>query len=360
MATELISASATNTYNDGPSNFLVGSVVTMGPTQDIMDQMTASTFDTFMGMTHVNCLLCHNGRGHLDAVNLWATQTTRYQAWQLASYMSRTSTARTPVDPSNNNIYYWSLLNNQKNFTTDYTLNTTTGNRPARIAPGGLQGRAALLHGAAAVHPERHVAEARRGLSHRSGAQHYRRCPVRARHGELPVGLLLRPRASWTRRTRSTRRGSTRTIRRPPRGRCSRVMRGLLNALAQHFIDSNYNVKAMMREIVNSDTYQLSSALSRTVERRLGALLRAQVRAPPVGRGNHRRHRAIERQPALHDASVGRLYCSGLHRDRLDRTRAWARPSYAMQFPDVINTEGTTNAFLDSFLRGNRDDQPRR
>jgi hypothetical protein len=36
------------------------------------------------------------------------------------------------------------------------------------------------------------------------------------------------------------------------------------------------------------------------------------------------------------------------------------RPTYAMQFPDVINTEGATNAFLDSFLRGNRDDQPRR
>src|ERR1039457_4849048 len=35
-------------------------------------------------------------------------------------------------------------------------------------------------------------------------------------------------------------------------------------------------------------------------------------------------------------------------------------PSYAMQFPDVLNTEGATNAFLDSFLRGNRDDQPRR
>jgi Protein of unknown function (DUF1549) len=124
MATELIAANAGNTYNDGPSNFLVGSVVTMGPTQDIMDQMAASTFGTFMGMTHVNCLLCHNGRGHLDTVNLWAANTTRYQAWQLASYMSRTSTARTPVDPSNNNIYYWSLLNNQKGFTTDYTLNT--------------------------------------------------------------------------------------------------------------------------------------------------------------------------------------------------------------------------------------------
>ena len=36
------------------------------------------------------------------------------------------------------------------------------------------------------------------------------------------------------------------------------------------------------------------------------------------------------------------------------------RPSYAMQFPDVIGTENGSNAFLDSFLRGNRDDQPRR
>ncbi len=36
------------------------------------------------------------------------------------------------------------------------------------------------------------------------------------------------------------------------------------------------------------------------------------------------------------------------------------RPMFAMQFPDVVNMDGTTNAFLDSFLRGNRDDQPRR
>jgi len=35
------------------------------------------------------------------------------------------------------------------------------------------------------------------------------------------------------------------------------------------------------------------------------------------------------------------------------------RPFYAMQFPDVVNPEATTNAFLDSFVRGNRDDQPR-
>ena len=192
MATELISASTDNTYNDGPSNFLVGSVVTSGPTQDIMDQMTASTFDTFLGITHVNCLLCHNGRGHLDAVSLWAANTTRYQAWQLSSYMSHTSTARTPVDPSNTNIYYWSLLNNQKNFTTDYTLNTTTGNRPARVAPAGCKAGQPCY-----TVPPQYIfngdfAQARRGLSRLAGARDYRRFPIRPRHGELHVGVLLR------------------------------------------------------------------------------------------------------------------------------------------------------------------------
>jgi hypothetical protein len=33
----------------------------------------------------------------------------------------------------------------------------------------------------------------------------------------------------------------------------------LLNALAQHFIDGGYSLKSLMREIVNSETYQLSS-----------------------------------------------------------------------------------------------------
>src|SRR6185369_5096266 len=33
----------------------------------------------------------------------------------------------------------------------------------------------------------------------------------------------------------------------------------LLNALAQHFVANNYDIRSVMREIVNSDTYQLST-----------------------------------------------------------------------------------------------------
>jgi hypothetical protein len=139
MATELITTAADNSYTNGPINWMVGGVVTGGPMQDIVDQMTANTFDTFLGMAHVNCLLCHNGRGHLDSLSLWGSQTTRYQAWQLASFVSHTQAARTPVDPKNTNIYYWSLADNTKGYTNDYTLNTTTGNRPARVAPTGCK-----------------------------------------------------------------------------------------------------------------------------------------------------------------------------------------------------------------------------
>ena len=293
-----------------PANFLVGSMVTNGPTQDIMDQMAASTFDTFMGMTHVNCVLCHNGRGHLDSINLWATQTTRYQAWQLASYMSRTSTARTPVDPSNNNIYYWILLNNQRNFTTDYTLNTQTGNRPARSrAPGCKAGQPCYTV------PPQYIFN---GNAPKPG-EDYRTALARSITGDLQFaratvnymwayffgrGIVDPPNTFDPARLDPDNPPPDPWTLQPSNA-------ALLNALAQHFIDSGFNLKALMKEIVNSDTYQLSSRYPGQWKRRVRALLRAQIRAPPVGRGDCGRGHARHRQHALRHAGFGRLHGPG-------------------------------------------------
>ena len=358
MATELISASTGNTYNDGPSNFLVGSVVTMGPSQDIMDQMTASTFDVFLGMTHVNCLLCHNGRGHLDAISLWASRTTRYQAWQLASHMSRTSTAKIPVDPSNNNIYYWSLLTNQKNFTADYALNTVTGNRPARVAPTGCKAGQPcymvqpqyILNGTSPKPGEDYRASLARNIT---GDMQFARATVNYLWAYFfgrgmvdppdtfdPARLDPDnpPPAPWTLQPSNAR---------------------LLNALAQHFIASNFDLKALMREIVNSETYQLSS-------RYPGQWSAAWE--PYFARKFVRRLWGEEIIDGVAQSS-GSFPCTTVVAGACTvagyAVTGWSElgmdnPSYAMQFPDVINTNGTTNAFLDSFLRGNRDDQPRR
>ena len=347
MASELISVSSTSSYNDGTANFLVGSVVMNGaPNQDIMDQMTADTFDTFMGISHVNCLLCHNGRGHLDGLSLWGQTVTRYQAWQLSSFLSRTSATRTLVDPSKTNVYYWSLLENQRNFQVDYTLNTTTGNRPARVAPSGCKSGQPCYYV-----PPQYIFN---GSTPRAG-ESYRAALARNITGDFQfaraaVNYLWAyffgrgivdppdtfdparldpdnpPPAPWTLQPSNA---------------------ALLNALAQHFVDSGYNLKALMREIVSSDTYQLSSRYNGQW---------SAANEPYFARKFVRRLWGEEILDAMAQAS-GTFPSYTVTNFT---TLGFPKVTYTMQFPDVVNTEGTTNAFLDTFLRGNRDDQPRK
>jgi len=347
MASELITATADNSYQDGTINWLVGGVVTGGPNQDIMDQMTANVADIFLGMAHVNCLLCHNGRGHLDSLSLWGSQTTRYAAWELASFLSHTQAARTPVMTGSNN-YYWSLLDNTKGFTADYTLNTTTGNRPARVAPTGCRAPQPcyyvapqyIFNGNTPMPNESHRAALARNVTNdfqfaRAAvnymwAQFFGRGMVDPPDTFDPARLdpANPPPAPWTLQPTNA---------------------ALLNALAQHFIDSGYDVTALMREITNSNTYQLSSRYN-------GAWNSAWE--PYFARKFVRRLWAEE----VHD---GVAVSSGLlpsYTIAGFTDQGFPKVSYAMQLPDTVNMPGGDigSNFLDSFLRGNRDDQPRR
>lgn len=93
IATELIAAQGTNSADQaqGQMNFLIVNEQVGGPAQDIYDAQTAAVAEAFLGMAHVNCLLCHNGRGHLDTLSLWGGSFTRSQAWQFSSFMSHTT-----------------------------------------------------------------------------------------------------------------------------------------------------------------------------------------------------------------------------------------------------------------------------
>jgi len=347
MASELIATAADNSWNDGRTNFLVGSVLLNGaPSQDNMDQMTADTFETFMGLSHVNCLLCHNGRGHLDGLSLWGQNVTRYQAWQLAAFTSRTSATRTLADPAVPNVFYWSLLDNQRNFQVDYTLNTTTGNRPARVAPTGCKSGQPcyyvppqyILNGDAPKPGESYRAALARNIT---GDFQFARATVNYLWAYyFGRGIVDPPNTFDPMRLDPDNPPPAPWTLQPSNGK-------LLNALAQHFVDSGYNLKAIMREIVNSDTYQLSSRyagewnpaneqyFARKFVRRLWGEEIIDGMAQSSG--------------TLPSYSVTGYTELGL-----------GKVSYTMQFPDSVNTEGTTNAFLDTFLRGNRDDQPRK
>ena len=104
-----------------------------------------------------------------------------------------------------------------------------------------------------------------------------------------------------------------------------------------------------MREIANSDTYQLSSRYDGTWN---------EAWEPYFARKFVRRLWAEE----VHDAVAQSSGTFPSYSMTGFTDQGYAKPSYAMQFPDVVKVPGRRipSAFLDSFLRGNRDDQPRR
>ena len=108
----------------------MGAWVINNPQQDNIDQEAANVAETFLGISHMNCLLCHNGRGHLDALSLWGKSMTRTQAWGFASFLSHTTTTRVPLPTAvNNNPYYWAVRDDPRLF------RTISSTRPRVIGP---------------------------------------------------------------------------------------------------------------------------------------------------------------------------------------------------------------------------------
>jgi hypothetical protein len=348
MAAELINAPAgASSYDDGRVNFLVGGVVTGGPNQDIIDQMTANVFDTFLGITHVNCLLCHNGRGHLDQLSLWGSQTTRYQAWQLASFLSRTQASSTAITVGTSNQRYWALADNV-NFKVDYTLNTTTGNRPPRVAPTGCKAGQPcyyvppqyIFNGSTPQAAEPYRAALARNIT---GDFQFARAAVNYLWAYFFGQGMVDPADTFDPLRLDPEN--------PPPAPWSLQPTNatLLNALAQHFIDGGYNLKSLMSEIVNSDTYQLSSRYPGQWD---------STWQPYFARKYVRRLWAEE----VHDAITQSSGLLPTYTVTGFTDLGFAQPHYAMQLPDAtVNVnDGNANLLLTNFLRGNRDDQPRK
>src|ERR1017187_4110966 len=350
MASELISVASANTFQDGAANYLVGGFISNGPSQDAMDQMTANVFDTFMGMAHVNCLLCHNGRGHLDTLSLWASTTTRYQAWELASFLSHTQAVQTR--DANNNPTFWTLQDNPKGYTLDYTMNTTTGNRPSRVAPTGCKSgqpcyyvppqyifngstpTAGTGYRVALANDITNDFQFARAAVNYIWAQFFGMGIVDPPDTFDPARLdpSAPPPAPWTLQPSDA---------------------NLLNALAMHFIQNGYSMKALMREIANSQAYQLSSRYNGQWN---------VAWEPLFARKNVRRLWSEEVHDAVAQSSG--TFPSYTMTGFTDQGGYYpTKISYTMQLPDVINaptSDGNASNLLDSFLRGNRDDQPRK
>jgi hypothetical protein len=338
MTREMISATGTNSYTQGELNLVVGGVVTGGPIQDDFDQQTANIATMFLGMSHVNCLLCHNGRGHLDALSLWGSQTTRYQAWQLSSYLSHTQPKNVPVDAAvANQPYYWNVLDNTPAAKTDYPLNTTTGNRPAR-QPVGTEKNVPptyIFSGDTPKAGESYRAALARALT---ADPQFARATVNYLWAYFfGVGLVDPPDQFDPARLDPDNPPPDPWTLQPSNPQ-------LLNALALQFIANKYDLLWLMRTIVNSQAYQLSARYNGTYNAAWDTLY-----------ARHFVRRLWSEE--VHDAIAQSSNILPSYAVASNGTLTWA-----MQFPEPLNTPSAGNAvtpFLDAFLRGNRDDEVR-
>ena len=141
IVSELLTGTGNNYFTEnGRANYAVLMSTAMGPAQDTYDTFTARTASQFLGIAHYDCLLCHNGRGHLTGISAWGEKQVRIDAEKMAAHFARLrlnngapAGAKQYMDPLYNSTDV------QDAATGTYDLNTTSGNRPNRVPVGTLK-----------------------------------------------------------------------------------------------------------------------------------------------------------------------------------------------------------------------------
>ncbi len=336
MATEMITAGTTATADNfvaGEANFIVGGHVPMGPAQDAMDGRAVHTSAMFLGIKAIDCLLCHNGAGHLDSVNLWGSQKTRADAWGMAAFFARVNMARQNL--SSTPLYIKHLISEKT--TGEYLLNTTTGNRQTRSPINGNNTvTPAYILGGGGVNAGENRRQALARLI--TADKQFARAAVNYIWGKLMVEALVSPANAFD----PARLDPAAQL--PSGWTLQPANADLLEALANDFIANNFDLRKLIAAIMKSSAYQLSAQYS-------GNWSLAMV--PYYARKYVRRLDAEEIHDAIIKATgIGVTYQL---RDTLGAT-TWT-VNWAMQLPDTVEPRGVGNAqqFLNSFIRGDRD-----
>lgn len=339
MTRELIAAKGDNSWERGEINWLVGGRVTGGPNNDIWDQQAANIAETFLGINYANCVLCHNGRFHLDQLSLWGRNATRAQMWGMAAFLSRTRMTRSPDVNGVQNLFYWSLVEMPN--AASYPLGSTTGNRPARTIVNNVRNVAPVYpfsgRGPNPGEPFRDALarEVTADPQFAKASVNYIWKEFFGRGIVDPVNQFDIARLDPDHPPSGC----------PPETPCTLQPSHpeLLRDLAADFAAGGYQLKDLMRKIVNSEAYQMSSRYDAGAwEPRYEALF-----------ARHLPRRLWGEE--LADSMVQASNIPNPYTYQLDAETRVTK-DWAMQMPEP----NTTGAFVAAFLPGNRDDEERR
>lgn len=331
FAKELIGATGDNFIN-GEANFIVGGRTAMGPAQDTYDTLAVQISTIFLGINSFDCLLCHSGAGHLNALSLWGSEVTRMQAWKMSAFFSRAQLQQQTVTQTPRvNKYIVS-----ERTTGEYLLNTNSGNRTPRQPDGNVR----------AVTPEYVFTKAlpptgnyRASLAEMLTADtQFARAAVNYLWAEMMGMGIVDPPDQFDLARQDPNKPP------PAPWKLQPSHPALLTALANEFIRSNYDLRHMLSLMARSTTYQLSSRFDGEWNVAYTAYF---------ARKFVRRLDAEE----IHDAitkATGLL--SNYTVQGFDAPVQWA-----MQLPDTSEprSNGQAQTFLNVFLRGNRDTNAR-
>lgn len=332
MARELITARGESSFEDGRLGFLSWAGLAIQLDQDRIDLQTVQVADVFLGLSHMDCLLCHNGRGHLDDISLWGRQTTRRRAWEFSAFFGKTTMglANGQVDGIPRQAP-WFLRDDPAK--AGYTLGTTAGDRPARGGSGVV--KPFYLNDETPAEGEDYRVFLARQVT---ADPQFARAAVNYIWREFFVLGIVEPAnqfdlarldpdnpppAPWTLQPTNAR---------------------LLRDLAGDFARAKFDLKSLMRQMATSQAYQLSSGYD----------------------GEWK----PEYEPLFARKYVRRLWAEEIH-DAIAQASGVPSTYTAMQLqggPSAPGPGGTPGGFatadpvaefIDAFLRGNRVDQPR-
>jgi len=268
VARELITASG-DSYLTGPPNYIVRALQQGDPVQDTWDTLTDQTTVAFLGLKSL-CVSCHDGRGHLEQINLFLTPKRRTDFWKMSAFFARMNINMQPVDTfgrQNRSI----LVDRDSGGYASWVDPNNPGPRPARF--GGPYNPVFMVDGTVPSTGE-YRSELARIIT---GNRQFARAAVNYLWAAMFTQGIVDPPGQWDIARINPNSPP------PDPWTVQPTHPQLVEALADEFISSNYSIKHMIRLMATSQAYQLSSQYSGTwqpvydqyfarhITRRLGA-----------------------------------------------------------------------------------------
>jgi hypothetical protein len=244
LAEEVIGGTGTSNQS-APLNFLARGIQQGDPIQDTWDYLTDRVTVKFLGLK-TECVSCHDGRRHLEQINLYLSQRRREQFWRQSAFFSRMNLNILAVDAfgQQNRV----VINDRIAGGYQTSVNPANpGPRPSRS--GGPYEAAYLLTGERPASANWR-AELVRMLT---ADKQFARSAVNYIWDRFFNAGIVDPPDGWDLARQDPRNP-------PPAPWAVQPSHPeLLEALADEFIKSNFSFRRIQRLIVESNAYQLSS-----------------------------------------------------------------------------------------------------